>query len=156
MIVKTKKYRLTPSKYIRIALTNIFREQWWIGILFIGGAAGLFFIVYKISAIVTIVLLLLYMLFWWIQFYSLTKLEDNKLMFERLFYEINKDRIIIFLNTKQGMSIDWKQIVSVRQGKDYFLFFISKAQFIYLPYHAFQGEHQINLVHMLLKNKKLI
>lgn len=156
MIVRTKKYRLTPSKYIRIALSNIFRGQWWISLFFIAGATGLFWMGYKISAIVTIVLLPLYILFWWIQFYSLTKMEDNQLMFERLFYEISRERIIIFLNTKQGMPIDWKQIVSARQGKDYFLFFISKAQFIYLPYSAFQGEQQINLVHMLLKNKKLI
>ena len=156
MIVRTKKYRLTPSTYIRIALTNVFRQQWWVGLLFIAVATGLFFAQYKISAIVTAVLSLLYIVFWWVQFYSVTKMEENKLMFTRLFYEISRDRITIFLNTKQGMPVDWKQIVSVRQGKDYFLFSLSAAHFIYLPYSAFQGQQQINLVHMLLKNKKLI
>lgn len=156
MIIRTKKTKLSPSAYIRIAMLNILREQWWVGILAIGAAAGLLWATYKISAIIVGVLLILYILFWWTQVYGLTKLEENQLMFERLFYELNNERLIIFLNTRQGMPIDWKQINSARHGKDHFLLFISKGQFIYLPHSAFQNQQQINLVHILLKNKKLI
>ena len=155
MIIRTKKYRLTPSKYIRIALTNLLRKQWWVAFLFIGASAALYYASYTILSLVVPGLLLLYILFWWIQFFTLTKVEDNQLMFARLFYEINKERIIMFLNTKQGMPIDWKQIKSVREGKDYFLFYISMAQFIYLPHSIFQGDQQVHLLRMLLKNKKI-
>lgn len=156
MIVRTKKTKLSRATYIQIGLMNVLRQQWWIGILVIGAAIGLFFASYKIPSIVVASLPFLYMLFWWTQFYGVTTLEENQLMFERLFYELNNERMIVFLNTKQGMPIDWKQVTSARQGKDYFLIIISKAHFVYLPYSAFQGEQQINLVHMLLKNKKLI
>ena len=155
MIIKTKKTRLTPSKYIRIALLNILRQQWWIILPTVALSAGIYYMEYKKSAIIPPVLLLLYMLFWFVQFYSLTQMEENKLLFGRLFYEINRERIIIFLDSKRGMPIDWKHITSVRIGKNYFMFMLSKVQFIYIPHGAFQNEQQVKLVCTLLKNKKL-
>ena len=156
MTVKTKKYRLSPSTYIRIALLNVLRQQWWLWSLLIVATGVVFLLGYRYWALIPAGLLLLYFLFWWVQFFGLTRIQDNKLMFERLFYELSKERVIIFLTTKQGMPIEWKQITSAKHGKDYFLLFISKAQFIYLPYSVFQSEQHINLVDMLLKNKKLI
>lgn len=156
MIVKTKKTRLSPSKYIRVSMLNILRQQWWISIPAILISAGLVYLDYKKFAVIPAILLVLYVLFWFIQFYSLTKMEENKLLFGRLFYEFNKDRVIIFLDSKRGMPIEWKRVVSARVGKDYFMLMLSKVQFIYIPHGAFQNEQQINLVRMLLKNKKLI
>lgn len=156
MIVKTKKYRLSPSHYVRIALWNLFRGQWWISLISMAFSGAIFYVGYPIASMLPMLLLLLYVLFWWIQLYGVTKMEDNRLMFERLFYELSKDRVVIFLSTKQGMPIEWKQITSAREGKDYFILFISKVQFIYLPFSIFQGEQPLHLTRMLLKNKKLI
>lgn len=156
MIVKTRKTRLSPSKYIRLALLNILRQQWWVGLIAIALSAGLFYMEYQKSAIIPPVLLLLYVLFWFIQFYSLTKMEENQLLFGRLFYEFNKERVIIYLDSKRGMPIDWKHIVAARAGKDHFMLMLSKVQFIHVPYGAFQNQQQVDLVHMLLKGKKLL
>ncbi|MEM7362163.1 MAG: YcxB family protein [Bacteroidota bacterium] len=156
MIIKTRKTRLTPSKYIRLALWNIFRQQWWLSLIVAALSGGLFYMEYVKSAIVPPVLLLLYVLFWVFQFYTLTRMDESKLLFERLFYEFNKERVVIYLDSKRGMPIDWKHVMSAREGKDHFMLMLSKAHFIYIPYGAFQNQQQVNLVRMLLKGKKLL
>jgi hypothetical protein len=100
--------------------------------------------------------LLLYFLFWVIQFYGITYLEQNKLLFERLRYEISNQHIMIQLTSKQGMPISWKQIKRAKQGKDYFLLVISKAHLISLPYKIFNSNHEIKLMETILKRKALI
>ena len=100
--------------------------------------------------------LLLYFLFWLIQFYGITYLEQNRLLFERLCYEISSQQIIIQLTSKQGMPIAWEQVKRATQGKDYFLLVISKTHLIHLPYKIFNSKHEIKLVETILKRKALI
>ena len=156
MMIRTKKYRLSSSKYIKMGFLNAIYQQWWIwGLLVIGGATSFYF-KYYISGAVTLGLLLLYFVFWWVQFYGVTKVEQNQLMFESLFYEISNQRLVMFLNTKQGMPIDWKQITSAKKKKDHFILFLSLAQFIYLPYNIFRGPQEVQMITVLLKNKRLL
>ena len=100
--------------------------------------------------------LLLYFSFWVIQFYGITYLEQNKLLFERLRYEISSQHIMIQLTSKQGMPIAWEQVKRATQGKDYFLLVISKAHLIHLPYKIFNSKHEIKFVETILKRKTLI
>ena len=37
----------------------------------------------------------LYLLFWWIQFYGVTQLEQGKLLFEKFSYEITSQQILM-------------------------------------------------------------
>ena len=156
MVIKTKKTRLSPSKYIKIALLNVLRQQWWLMLPVAALTGVLIYLGYAKWSFIPGLLLLLYALFWLFQFYSLTKMEENQLLFGRLFYELNNDRLIIFLDSKRGMPIDWKQIKSVRLGKKSFMFMLSRIQFIYLPFSAFQNAQQIKLAKILLQNKKLL
>lgn len=156
MIVKTKKYQLTTNTYIRLGLSNVVREQWWVFLVALGIMSGSFFIRTIWFIVVGIVGLLFYILFWGVQFYGITYLEQNKLLFERLRYEISSQQIIMQLNTKQGMPIAWEQVKRARQGKDYFLLVISKAHLIYLPYKVFQGNHEVKFLETILKRRSLI
>ena len=44
MIVKTKKYQLETSTYIKLGLTNILKEQWWVVLIAIAIGCGYFWI----------------------------------------------------------------------------------------------------------------
>ena len=96
------------------------------------------------------------MLFWWIQFYGVTTLKQNQLLFQRLAYQISGEQVVMALSAKHGMPIAWENVQYAKQGKDYFILFITKAQFIYLPYKIFTSPHEIQFVNTLLKRKKLI
>jgi hypothetical protein len=156
MIVKTKKYQLTTNTYMQLGLRNIIREQWWVFLIALAIVSGTFFVKTIWFMLGASIGLLLYFLFWVIQFYGITYLEQNQLLFERLRYEISSQHIMIQLTSKQGMPIAWEQVKRATQGKDYFLLVISKAHLIHLPYKIFNGKHEIKFVETILKRKALI
>jgi len=156
MIVKTKKYKLTTNTYIQLGLKNIVREQWWVFLIALAIMGMTFFIKTIWFVLGANIGLLLYFLFWLIQFYGVTYLEQNKPLFERLRHEISSQQIIMQLNTKQGMPIAWDQVKRAMRGKDYFLLVISKTHLIYLPYKIFNSNHEIKFVETILKRKALV
>jgi hypothetical protein len=158
MIVKTRKYQLPKNTYVKLGLMAILKKQWWfIGAPILVGCIAFMLPDYKwwfISLSLTAVIL--YALFWLIQFYGVTQLEQNKIMFERLSYEIDSRQILIKLNPKQGSPIAWNMIQSAYKRKDDFVLVVSKAQFIHLPFKIFNSEHDVKFVESILKRKELI
>ena len=153
MIVKTKKYKLETGTYIKLGLSNILREQWWVFLIAVAIMCGAFFIFSWWWIIGALIALALYVLFWVIQFAGVTQLEQNKVLFERLSYEINSQQVLIKVNPKQGMPLKWDMIKKARVGKDYFLLVVSKAQLIYLPYRIFNTDNERRFMETILKRK---
>lgn len=156
MIIRTKRYKLLPGTYIRLGLQNIVREQWWVSLIAFSIMSGTFFFKTPWFIVVGITFLGLYGLFWIIQFYGITQLEQNHLIFERLFYEITNQKIIAYISSKQGMPITWDQIKRVKQGKDYFVLIISKTHITHFPYKIFNSPYDIKLVETILRRKGLL
>jgi hypothetical protein len=159
MIVKTKNYKLEKQTYIRLALKRILKKQGWIAALvavvlclcyFIPGANSVWWF---IGAFVG---LGLYILFWWIQFYGVTQLEQGKMLFEKFSYEISSQQILMKINPREGMPMKWDQIQSATIGKDFFVLFVNKAQLIYLPFKIFNTENERKFVASILRTKGLV
>lgn len=158
MIIKTKRYELPKNTYIKVALINLLKQQWWIFIIPVA-IACLAFVWPKYVWWLTItpfVLLGLYILFWAIQFTGVTQLEQNKIMFEKLSYEIDSRQFLIKLNAKQGSQIQWNQFKEAKMEKDHFLLVISKAQFFHLPFKIFNSDHDVKFMEAILKRKGFI
>ncbi|HMG91704.1 MAG TPA: hypothetical protein VK589_16715 [Chryseolinea sp.] len=159
MIVRTKNYKLEKKIYINTALKKILKKQGWIaaaGALllclgyFIPGAASIWWF---IGAVVG---LALYVLFWWIQFYGVTQLDQGKMLFEKFSYEISSQQILMKINPREGMPLKWDQIKSAEIGKDHFVLFVNKAQLIYWPFKIFNTDNERKFVMSILKNKGFI
>ncbi len=155
MLVQTKKYKLDAGTYVWLGLANIVRTQWWVPAIALIVSTGTFFFHTIWFALGASIALLCYFLFWMVQLYGITYLEENKLLFERISYAISSQQIIIEVNTKQGMSISWNQIERAVQGKKYFLLIVSKAHLIYLPHKIFHSNHEIKFVATILQRKGL-
>jgi hypothetical protein len=153
MIVKTKKYKLDTTQYIKMALTRVLKEQWWVILIAVAIAAGYFWIPSWWWISMAVLAYLLYVLFWLIQFAGVTQMEQNKVMFEKLSYEIDSRQILIKLNVKQGMPVNWSMIKNVELHKDAFLMIMSKAQFIYLPFKIFNSENDVKFLETIIKRK---
>lgn len=157
MIVKTKNYKLEKKIYINLALKRILLKQGWIA-----GAVALalclcYFLVPSIWWFIgAFVGLGLYLLFWWIQFYGVTQLEQGKMLFEKFSYEITSQQILMKVNAREGMPLKWDQIESAQVGKDFFVLFVNKAQLIHLPFKIFNTDNERKFVSSILKNKGLI
>ena len=156
MNVKTKKYKLESGTYIKLALKSVLKQQWWVSLIVIAICLGYlwidniwWFIGAGIGAV-------LYILFWLIQFAGVTQLEQTKMLFEKLAYEITSQQILIKLNAKQGMPIKWDQIKRGYIGKDYILLTVNKAQLIHLPFKIFNSDNERKFVESILKRKGLV
>ena len=156
MIVKTRKYKLPTGTYIKIALKNILREQWWVLLIAIAIASGTLIIPSNWWWIGALIALALYVLFWLIQFAGVTQMEQSKVLFDKLAYEITSQQIMIKLNNKQGMPIKWENVKRASKGKDHFLFVVSKAQLIHLPFKIFNTENEVRFIETILKRKGYI
>ena len=156
MIVKTKNYRLEKKDYIRLAMRNILKQQWWVGLIVIAICLGYVWIPNMWWFIGALIGTALYFLFWWIQFYGVTQLEQGKMLFERLSYEITSQQVLIKLSAREGMPMKWDQIKKASVGKDHFLLTVNKAQLIHLPFKIFNSENERKFVTSILRTKGFI
>jgi hypothetical protein len=156
MIVKTRKYKLATGTYIKIGLLNILKEQWWVFIIYLAICA-MYLVIHSWWWIIgATIALVLYFLFWLIQFAGIPQLEQNKVLFEKLGYEIDSRQILVKVSSKQGMPITWDMIKRATIGKNHFVLVVSKAQIIHLPFRIFNNENQVKFVETILKRKGLI
>ncbi len=156
MIVKTKKYKLDTGTYVKLGMKNVLKQQWWVFLIAIA-IAGMSLFIWNIWWIIgAAIALVLYMLFWLIQFYGIPQLEQNKILFDRLNYEISSKEIMIKVNPRQGMPLKWDNIKRASMGKNYFLLVVSKAQLIYLPFKIFNTDNERRFLETVLKRKGFI
>jgi len=156
MIIKTRKYKLETGTYVKLGMINILRQQWWVSLIAIAIASMAFFIWSIWWIIGAAIALVLYILFWLIQFYGIPQLEQNKILFDRLSYEISSKEIMIKVNPRQGMPLKWDNIKRASIGKDHFLLVVSKAQLIHLPFKIFNNENEKRFLETVLKRKGFI
>ena len=157
MVVKTKNYKLDKKTYINLAFKSILIQQGWIAAVGAVAICSLYFwipsIWWFIGAAIGVGL---FLLFWYIQFYGVTELDQGKLLFEKFSYEINSQQILMNLNAREGMPIKWDQIRKAKIEKDYFVLFVNKAQLIHWPFRIFNTENERKFVSSILKTKGLV
>ena len=156
MNVRTKKYKLTTGTYIKLGLINVLKEQWWVFLIAAAIASGYLVVPSIWWFIGAGAGLLLYLLFWIIQFAGVTQMDQTKLLFERLGYEINSQQVMIKLSSKQGMPLKWESIKRAHIGKNYILLVVNKVQLIHLPFRIFNTENERRFVETILKRKGLV
>ena len=153
MIVKTKKYKLETGTYVKEAMVNVLTKQWWVSLIVVALCSGYFIIPNLWWFWGTAIAVVLYLLFWLIQFTGVTQLEQSKILFEKLSYEISSAQVMIKLTSKQGMPIKWEQIKSAKINKSRILLVVNTAQMIYLPFKVFKTENERKFVETILKRK---
>jgi hypothetical protein len=139
-----------------MALRGVLRQQWWVALIVLAICLGYFWIPGIWWFIGAGTGAALYLLFWWIQFFGVTQLDQGKMLFERFSYEISSQQIVMKLNPREGMPMKWDQIKRAKIGKDYFLLTVNKAQVIHLPFKIFNTENERKFVTSILKTKGLV
>ena len=156
MIIKTKKYKLPTKTFVRIGYRAVLRQQWWAFAIYVALMCGYFLAPNIWWFIGPTILLGIFLLFWRIQFAGITQLDQGKMLFERMSYEISSKEILMKLNPRQGMPIKWEQVRRVQVRADAFVLFLSKVQFIYLPHKVFNHDNEIRFMESILKRKGFI
>src|SRR5690348_10994837 len=157
MIVKTKNYKLEKKIYINLALKSVLKQQGWIaGVAALVICMGYIWIPSIWWFIGAFIGLGLYLLFWWVQFYGVTQLDQGKMLFEKFSSEITSQQILMKINPREGMPLKWDQIQRANTGKDFFVLYVNKAQLIYWPFKIFNSENDRKFVASVLRAKGLV
>ena len=136
-------------------LVNVLIKQWWVSLIVLALCSGYLIIPNVWWFWGTAIAVVLYLLFWVIQFTGVTQLEQSKILFEKLSYEITSQQILIKLDTKRGMPMKWENIKRAIVGKDAFVFIVNKAQLIHLPFKIFKSHNEVKFIETILKRKGL-
>ena len=153
MIIRTKKFQMNKSQYIKKGFFNLLIEQWWVFVIYLAICGMYYFIPSLWWIIGGSIALFLYILFWLIQFFGVTQVEQSSYMFERLSYEISSNQLMMKINNKQGMPIKWESIKKVKIQSDGFLFKLKIVQFIIFPFIVFNNENEIRFLKSILNRK---
>ena len=156
MKVTTRNYRLEKNDYIKMALKGVLIQQWWAIPIAITICCGYFWIPSFWWIFSGVLAYGLFVLFWYIQFFGVTQLDQGKMLFERFSYEITSQQILMKLNAREGMPLKWEQILRAQEGKDHFLLFVNKAQLIYWPFKIFASDNERKFVLSILRNRGLV
>jgi len=157
MLIKTKKYQLDKQLFVSIAMSGALKTTWWF--LLIPAAvllASPFLPGMGWFIALGVILFAGFFLFWWIQFTGLTQMEQGEMMFKKYNYEISSQQILMKVNAKQGMPIQWNQIKSAIIRKDGFVLYLSKAQLFFFPFKIFKNDNEIKFLKSILERKGLI
>ncbi len=157
MYIKTKKYKLTFGNYIRFALWEMLKQQWYVSAGLLTFATIICYFFRWKWGLLSFFSQTIYVVFLITQLYATVHLsEEGKVLFGKLYYLINNQIIQVHITPQKGFPIPWNHIKKVDIGKDYFILYLSPIQFIYLPHFIFNGEYEISFMKILLKRKKLI
>jgi hypothetical protein len=99
---------------------------------------------------------LVYLLFWWIQFAGFTQHESGKMFFYKMAYQIDGKNILLMVDAKHYMPLEWKNIKKVYKLKNAYVLTLSKAQMIYLPFEIFRSESDLKLTDTIMKRKGVL
>lgn len=158
MIIKTKKYQLDSNTYLKLGLTYVAKKWWWAWLI---PVAIMLIPIFYTPALwwcfgISLTATILYVLFWVIQFTGITQMEQYKILFERMGYEISSQHILMKKNAREGMPVKWDQIQEVKVNKDAYVLVLSMAQYVYLPFSIFRSERDTKFMEVLLKRKGLL
>jgi hypothetical protein len=156
MIVKTKKYALDKKAYMRAGMRNVIQDQWWVLLIVLAISSMTFVVPSNWWWIGALIAFALYILFWVIQFAGVTQMEQSKMLFDRLSYEINSQQILIKLDSKRGMPMKWDMIKRAWMDKNQFILVVNKAQLMMFPFKVFKTENEVKFVETILKRKGLL
>ena len=156
--VKTKRYQLPTNTFITIGMKSVLRQYWWaflIPIVII--IPGLFLSGWLLWLVITAVILtILFVLFWFVQFYGITKLPQGKPFFEKYHFDIRNESLLMMKNAREGMPVKWEMVQRAEKREDAFILWLSRGQFLHLPFDIFKSQLEIKWTESLLKRKKLL
>lgn len=141
---------------MKAGLRNVLQQQWWVFLIVLAISSMTFIVPSNWWWIGALIAFVLYLLFWVIQFAGVTQLEQSKMLFDRLSYEIDSRQILIKLDSKRGMPMKWDMIKKAWMDKKQFVLVVNKAQMMMFPFKVFKTENEVKFVETILKRKGLI
>lgn len=152
-MIQTKEFSLSKKEYIKIVLLTRFKKSWWLYLLMIllgifnlpkFGADNFstFFVFFSFTYPI---LLSIYLYFW-------ASSKDHEPIFLKTNLSFNNE-FLFFEREGNESKLVPNSIQKVLSKNEYWLLYISKGQFIYVPKHIFHNTDEYDSFSKLIKQK---
>lgn len=139
-MITTAPIKLTSKKLFEITLITYLKRKWWLFVWIWGLAIILLLNTNKDPLdIFLIFFLVLFPIVLVIQFWRYAYSKQNKLFMLERYYEIETDLITGKMGDGTSQPIKIEHFIKVISSSKYYLMYIAKAQFIYVPYDSFKN-----------------
>lgn len=137
-MIKTQGIKLTANEFFHLILSIYLKKRWWliawiwilIVILLLSRHIGL----------VEIILLALILLFQGViigQYWLYAHAKENRIYLLSRYYEIGSDQVIEMMEDGTSSTIKTERFIKVLKTSGYYLLFVARNEYIYLPVRAF-------------------
>lgn len=151
MSIKTKTLVPTSIELFKVFITNYIKERWLLWVFFLLLISWNIYTLLNgsqdyLPLIVIIGILLLIFMSYVRQFYA------NKTMLVHQHYELKDDALFIYKKRGSNEVLPINKIKKAVKASSYFLIFVSKNKFYYLPYRIFENQTDIDTFYKILNN----
>lgn len=139
-MIKTQDIKLTAYEFFRLILSIYLKKRWWlvawiwilIVILLFSGRIGFI-------EIALLALILLFQVIIVVQYWIYAHSKDNKLYLLSRHYEIDTNQIVELMEDGTSSTIKTERFIKVMKTTRYYLLYVARNEYIYLPVSAFQS-----------------
>lgn len=145
-MIQTNEYALNPKEYLKILLHLQLAKSWWVYLLLIGYAVVLaprfgtdHFATFMVVFAVLYIVLMFFYLVWF------TKSKDNRNIYNSRQLNFGPEKIVAYsggttlFDTPTTSEVANSQVVRTTKVGDFWLLYLSKAQFIVVPRSTFKS-----------------
>jgi hypothetical protein len=154
MLIKTKEFQFPKSLYFMILFKSSLTKSWWIVALLASMAVYQGVKGFSKSLLLLGGLAMVFPSYLVIRCWVHASSKKNRLFFKERSFEIDYQFLISRFPDGTENKIKLDTIIGVRKKKKAYHLFISKRQFIYLPYSAFYSDKDINYFESILRTRK--
>ena len=177
LAIRTKKYQLDTNTYTRLAMSQVWRKEWWYALVpFAVGLLPALFIHSWWWLGLAVVLTILYALLRSAQVTGVTQMEQSKLLFERMSFEMDQKQLVLRQSDTKAMGLGWDSLARARRDPDAYLLYLKQGPapaglapwrlwlartfdvpvFLHLPLRIFNSPNDLKLFESLLRRKNLL
>jgi hypothetical protein len=154
MLIKTTKFQFPKSLYFSILLKSALSRNGWIILLVFSmavyqGVKGINSTILVLGA-----LPLAFFLYLVIRCWIHASSKKNELFYKERFFEIDDEYLVSFLEDGTTNKIKINNIARVVKKGQCYRLFLTRKQFIYIPFNAFRTKGDINRFDSILKARK--
>ncbi|MDX5419008.1 MAG: YcxB family protein [Hymenobacteraceae bacterium] len=156
-MIQTSTYNLSPKTYFKILVENRLRRFWWLYLLIIVFSLSSldrfgndsFITAYIIVSAVYLPGLIIYLYFWAVS-------PKNKNLFIPRFLTLDETMMTSSSEGNFHSEIPLKLILKAVERKSYWLLYIAKSQFLYIPKAVFTSPEDLATFKRLVTGSKSI
>jgi hypothetical protein len=138
-MIKTQEIKITANEFFRLILSIYLKKRWWLVVwiwilvvaLLLSGSIGLIEI--SLLAFILLFQVIIVGQYW---FYAHSK--DNRIYLMARHYEISTDEVVEWMEDGTSSTIKTGRFIKALKTSSYYLLYVAKNEYIYLPINAFQ------------------